>query len=244
VGATSGLRTAAQPPRRLSRWGSAWRRSGSRSRRSSAGGQQAPPGHISFTPRAKKALELSLREVLQFGDDHIGTEHILLGLIREGQGVAAQVLVKRGADLHRVRRQVIQPLHSYEGKESASADARWQQRQAADISSRVSRVESRLSAVEQRVGIEPDTADLDQQIGQVRSERHAADLPIDAKHPGAALLEAPGVAAGQAAGQAPGPSDPAGTSLTHLEEPGPPGTIAFMPLPREHMSGYPACQFG
>jgi ATP-dependent Clp protease ATP-binding subunit ClpC len=84
-------------------------------------GQQAPSGHIPFTPRAKKVLELSLREALQLGHNYIGTEHILLGLIREGDGVAAQVLVKLGADLNRVRQQVIQLLHGYQGKEPASA---------------------------------------------------------------------------------------------------------------------------
>src|SRR5680860_518427 len=78
-------------------------------------GQQAPSGHIPFTPRAKKVLELSLREALQLGHNYIGTEHILLGLIREGEGVAAQVLVKLGADLGRVRQQVIQLLSGYSG---------------------------------------------------------------------------------------------------------------------------------
>jgi ATP-dependent Clp protease ATP-binding subunit ClpC len=81
-------------------------------------GQQAPSGHIPFTPRAKKVLELSLREALQLGHYYIGTEHILLGLIREGEGVAAQVLVKLGADLNRVRQQVIQLLSGYQGKEA------------------------------------------------------------------------------------------------------------------------------
>ncbi len=71
-------------------------------------GQYTPSGHIPFTPRAKKVLELSLREAVQLGHDYIGTEHILLGLLREGDGVAAQVLVKLGADLNRVRQQVIQ----------------------------------------------------------------------------------------------------------------------------------------
>jgi len=80
-------------------------------------GQQQPAGHIPFTPRAKKVLELSLREALQLGHNYIGTEHILLGLIREGEGVAAQVLVKLGADLNRVRQQVIQLLSGYQGKE-------------------------------------------------------------------------------------------------------------------------------
>ena len=83
-------------------------------------GQQAPSGHIPFTPRAKKVLELSLREALQLGHNYIGTEHILLGLIREGEGVAAQVLVKLGADLNRVRQQVIQLLSGYQGKEAVA----------------------------------------------------------------------------------------------------------------------------
>jgi ATP-dependent Clp protease ATP-binding subunit ClpC len=84
-------------------------------------GQQAPSGHIPFTPRAKKVLELSLREALQLGHNYIGTEHILLGLIREGEGVAAQVLQKLGADLNRVRQQVIQLLSGYQGKEAQTA---------------------------------------------------------------------------------------------------------------------------
>ena len=86
-------------------------------------GQQAPSGHIPFTPRAKKVLELSLREALQLGHSYIGTEHILLGLIREGEGVAAQVLQKLGADLNRVRQQVIQLLSGFQGKESTAAGA-------------------------------------------------------------------------------------------------------------------------
>src|ERR671938_1881081 len=84
-------------------------------------GQQSPSGHIPFTPRAKKVLELSLREALQINHSYIGTEHILLGLIREGEGVAAQVLVKLGADLNRVRNQVLQLLSGYPGKEPSSA---------------------------------------------------------------------------------------------------------------------------
>ncbi|MBD8020591.1 ATP-dependent Clp protease ATP-binding subunit [Brevibacterium gallinarum] len=84
-------------------------------------GQQAPSGHIPFTPRAKKVLELSLREALQLGHTYIGTEHILLGLIREGEGVAAQVLVKLGADLARVRQEVIKLISGYQGKEPVGA---------------------------------------------------------------------------------------------------------------------------
>ncbi|HEX2294374.1 MAG TPA: Clp protease N-terminal domain-containing protein, partial [Actinomycetota bacterium] len=84
-------------------------------------GQSPPSGHIPFTPRAKKVLELSLREALQLGHNYIGTEHILLGLIREGEGVAAQVLVKLGADLNKVRQQVIQLLSGYAGSKESSA---------------------------------------------------------------------------------------------------------------------------
>lgn len=76
-------------------------------------GTNEPSGHIPFTPRAKKVLELSLREALQLGHNYIGTEHILLGLIREGEGVAARVLLNLGADLSRVRNQVIQLLSGY-----------------------------------------------------------------------------------------------------------------------------------
>lgn len=83
-------------------------------------GGHPPSGYIPFTPRAKKVLELALREALQLGHKYIGTEHILLGLIREGEGVAAQVLVKLGADLSRVRQQVIQLLSGYEGNDEES----------------------------------------------------------------------------------------------------------------------------
>jgi hypothetical protein len=75
-------------------------------------GSEAPGGHIPFTPRAKKVLELSLREALQLGHNYIGTEHILLGLIREGEGVAARALVGLGAGLDRGRQQVVQLLAS------------------------------------------------------------------------------------------------------------------------------------
>jgi hypothetical protein len=70
-------------------------------------GETSPTGHVPFTPRAKKVLEISLREALQLSHNYIGTEHILLGLVREGEGVAAQVLVKRGAGLSSVRERVI-----------------------------------------------------------------------------------------------------------------------------------------
>lgn len=85
-------------------------------------GSQAPTGHIPFTPRAKKVLELSLREALQLGHNYIGTEHILLGLIREGEGTAAQVLESLGADPQAVRQEVIQLISGYHSsKEPAGA---------------------------------------------------------------------------------------------------------------------------
>jgi len=94
-------------------------------------GGSSPSGHIPFTPRAKKVLELSLREALQLGHNYIGTEHILLGLIREGEGVAAQVLTKLGADLSRVRQQVIQLLSGYSGSGSAGQEGSRKERASA-----------------------------------------------------------------------------------------------------------------
>ena len=138
-------------------------------------GQEAPSGHIPFTPRAKKVLELSLRESRQLGHDYIGTEHILLGLIREGEGVAAQVLVKLGADLNRVRQQVIQLLHVHPGEEPAAPAAASRERGLPpEIADRLNAIGSRLSAAEQRTGTGPDTSELDQQIEQVLRDRHAA----------------------------------------------------------------------
>ncbi|MDK7163837.1 MULTISPECIES: ATP-dependent Clp protease ATP-binding subunit [Winkia] len=85
-------------------------------------GDQPVPGHIPFTPRAKKVLELSLREALQLGHNYIGTEHILLGLIREGEGVAAQVLTNLGADLQTVRHNVVQLLSGYQGGQAEGGE--------------------------------------------------------------------------------------------------------------------------
>jgi ATP-dependent Clp protease ATP-binding subunit ClpC len=141
-------------------------------------GQQAPSGHIPFTPRAKKVLELSLREALQLGHNYIGTEHILLGLIREGEGVAAQILVKLGADLNRVRQQVIQLLHGYPGKEPAGGGARLGKRERArlmdDALGRIAALDRRLAAIERWVGMRPDVDDVDQEIARARREKEAA----------------------------------------------------------------------
>ncbi len=142
-------------------------------------GEQVPSEEIPFTPRSKKVLELALRESLQLRDNYIGPEHILLGLMREGDGVAAQVLIKLGANLNRVRQQVIQLLHGYQGKEPKSA-RRWPQEGApvTEVQARLDAVEGRLTALEQRVGTGPDTSDLDEQIAQVCREKESA---IDAK---------------------------------------------------------------
>jgi Clp amino terminal domain, pathogenicity island component len=135
-------------------------------------GQQAPSGHIPFTPRAKKIMELSLRESLQLGHNYIGTEHILLGLIREGDGVAAQVLVKLGADLNRVRQQVIQLLHGHQVKEPLTAGtAAGGHTLPPGVQTRLDAVEGRLADVEQRVGAGPDTRDLDEEVDRVRRDR-------------------------------------------------------------------------
>jgi ATP-dependent Clp protease ATP-binding subunit ClpC len=107
-------------------------------------GQVAPKGHIPFTPRAKKVLELSLREALQLGHDYIGTEHILLGLIHEGDGVAAQVLAGFGADLNRVRQQVVQLLHGVPGAGFAPGGPD-------DLRERLTTIAARLAVIEQRL---------------------------------------------------------------------------------------------
>jgi len=140
-------------------------------------GQQAPSGHIPFTPRARKVLELSLREALQLGHNCIGTEHILLGLIREGEGVAAQVLVKLGADLTEVRQHVIKllgPLGEESGSTRVDPRQRAERRSVNQDLSRLDAIDARLSAVEQRVGTGPDTGSADQAIEHVRSEKHVA----------------------------------------------------------------------
>ncbi len=133
-------------------------------------GQHAPSGHIPFTARAKKVLELSLRESLQIGQNYVGTEHILLGLIREGDGVAAQVLVRLGADLNRVRQRVIELISGQQPDRGLPQEGV----PVADVQARLDAIEDRLAAVEQQVGTAADTSDLDAQIDTVRGERHAA----------------------------------------------------------------------
>jgi ATP-dependent Clp protease ATP-binding subunit ClpA len=141
-------------------------------------GQEAPSAHIPFTPRAKKVLQLGLREALALDHDYIGTEHILLGLIREGDGVAAQVLANHGADQSRVRQQVIELLRHHAGKSTAGQGIRLNRRMnvrlVEDVRALVESLDRRMAAVERWVGMQPDVADLDQEIGEVRREKEAA----------------------------------------------------------------------
>jgi ATP-dependent Clp protease ATP-binding subunit ClpC len=127
-------------------------------------GKDAPSGHIPFTPRAKKVLELSLRESQQLGHNYIGTEHILLGLIREGQGVAAQVLTSLGADMDRSRQQVIQLLHGYQGEGQGRQGMRLLPASSAVLEDIVARqterittwleaIDARLAAIEGQLGM-------------------------------------------------------------------------------------------
>jgi Clp amino terminal domain, pathogenicity island component len=155
-------------------------------------GKRAPSGHIAFTPRAKKILELSLRESKQLGHGYIGTEHILLGLVREGDGVAAQVLTKMGADLDRVRQQVAQVLQATVLPTTADITVTGQQRarrlltgglrssqlSPRSLSDRAAELEQRLAALESRVGVPPEEDITDPELEQVRRDKESA---IDAQ---------------------------------------------------------------
>ena len=153
-------------------------------------GQQPPSGHIPFTPRAKKVMELAQRESDALGHSYIGTEHLLLGLIREGHGVAAQVLVGLGGDLNSARQQVILLLHGPAGTGAIGARSRRGKREKArlidEALGRFGPVEQRLAAIEHWVGLAPDLDDLDQEIAHVRREKESA---IDSQDfEGAAVL--------------------------------------------------------
>src|SRR5215831_17779700 len=146
-------------------------------------GQQAGPAHIPFTPRAKKVLELSKREALHLGHHYIGTEHILLGVIREGEGPAVQVLINLGGDLDRVRQQVIEVLHGHQGENApglvravlrSGQAGRGKRKLLSQLLDRFDSMESRLSALEGRVGTGPDVRDLDQEIAQVCRDKESA----------------------------------------------------------------------
>jgi len=154
-------------------------------------GQHPEPsgGYAQYTMRAKKALDLSRREALQLGHNHIGTEHILLSLIREGEGPAAQVLLELGADLSRVRQQVLlllgDGMEDDEPDEALAAAARpsvgagpsggvGESKLLTEMLLRIEEMDSRLSGVEQRLGTGPDVRDLELQIAQARREKESA----------------------------------------------------------------------
>ncbi len=145
-------------------------------------GQQDPPrGHVPFTRRAKKTLQLSLREAIALGHAYIGTEHILLGLVREDDGVAVRVLNGLGVDPNRVRQQVIQLVSArriQQEPETGRAAGRGKRKQLSELRGHLDSLEWRLSVLEQRVGTAPDLAQLDREITQIRRARESA---IDAQ---------------------------------------------------------------
>jgi ATP-dependent Clp protease ATP-binding subunit ClpA len=171
-------------------------------------GHEAPaPSHQQYTLRAKRALDMSLREALQLGHHHIGTEHILLGLLREGEGPAAQVLIELGADLKLVRQQVLLLLDGSDDAEGAGQAATGagsgqpeagtpgpgptgaghggttlEGRMFAQILGRIEAMDARLSAVEQQLGSGPDVGDLDGQIAQARQDKESAAGAEDYEH--------------------------------------------------------------
>ncbi len=117
-----------------------------------------------FTDRARRAVVVAQEEARRLDHNWVGTEHILLGLIREGHGVAAQVLDKLGADRNRVRQQVIRLLHGYSAEEPGPARSAGREvGLLPGVQARLEEVEQRLAAIEQRVGTGPDTRDLDEQ---------------------------------------------------------------------------------
>jgi hypothetical protein len=160
-------------------------------------GKGSQSGHIPFTPRAKKVLELSLRESLQLGHDYIGTEHILLGLLREGDGVAAQALVRLGADLNRVREQVIGILAEYQGREPQERERLTVRARPGPLPTALGRQQEifhmladlsrRLNAIEDHLGIRRPTEGG--QAGQAAAPERAAPEPGKVESGGAGARE-------------------------------------------------------
>ena len=173
-------------------------------------GQQAPSGHIPFTPRAKKVLELSLREALQLGHNYIGTEHILLGLIREGEGVAAQVLVRLGADLNRVREQTVLVLRAHKARSERSGLGESAEEEEAEaviprravgrefwlteIQDTLEKITDRLTAIERHLGMTAHPAGQ----GDVPSPEAGEKPEVSSgKNPGASSGEKPEESSGK-----------------------------------------------
>jgi ATP-dependent Clp protease ATP-binding subunit ClpA len=188
-------------------------------------GHEAQSGHIPFTPRAKKVLELALRECQQLGHVNIGTEHLLLGLVREGEGVAAQVLVRLGADLNRVRQQVIATLREHGGETAPEAGPRRGGPRSGhgDLGERLDEALARLGAIESRLAridsrlthIDSGLARIDGRLARVggpgvevaSGEYVASDVEV------ASGDTVPGdepAAGGEAGGREPGEGEPGG----------------------------------
>jgi len=145
-------------------------------------GQAGPAkGHLPFTPRGKKVLQLSLREAIALGHGYVGTEHILLGLIREDEGVATRVLNGLDVDPNTIRQQVIRLVSArqiHQEPRTGRAGGRGKRKQLSALRDQLDSVSWRLSVLEQRVGTTPDVAQLDRDISQIRRDRESA---IDAQ---------------------------------------------------------------
>jgi ATP-dependent Clp protease ATP-binding subunit ClpA len=164
-------------------------------------GEQAQSGHIPFSPRAKRVLELSLREALQLGHNYIGTEHILLGILREGENVGAQVLVRMGTDLNRVRLQVIKLVAPEAEAEAISLgeggppprEVRMARRAASydllvtEVRNSLASITERLTAIERHLGMPVRAEDSGEPSGD------KPDVPGDKpEEPGDKPEEPPG----------------------------------------------------
>ena len=187
-------------------------------------GQQAPSGHIPFTPRAKRVLELSLREALQLGHNYIGTEHILLGLIREGEGVAAQVLTRMGADLDKVRSQVVRLVGTGTSEDADPAGPRTRESVVprrptgrefwlTDVQVSLAKIAERLTAIERHLGISTPPASAPASAPADPGPAPAAAVPKDR------LATAEEVASAEASTAA-SDSPPEGPGETRSGEPG------------------------
>jgi ATP-dependent Clp protease ATP-binding subunit ClpC len=188
-------------------------------------GNKGPSGQMPFTPRAKKVLELSLREAIHFHHDYIGTEHILLGLLREGEGVAVQVLVRQGADLNGVRLHVIQLL-GQEGEAAGVPLAESVTREGAmarpagprefwltEVQDTLAKIVDRLTAIERHLGMTTRPAESGDPPG-----------PEPGDPPGQEPGDPPGQEAGDSPGQEPGDLPGSESGDPPGQEPGdPPG---------------------
>jgi ATP-dependent Clp protease ATP-binding subunit ClpA len=155
-------------------------------------GQAQPTGHIPFTQAAKKTLELALRESQQLGHDYIGTEHLLLGVLRQGDLAAAELLVQRGADLDAVRQKVLELLAAHERERGPGEPVpKVQQRRArytdvlgaTSLSLQLRMISQRLAAIEAKLGIEesPVHAELGRVELEIAEVRQYKEIAMDSQ---------------------------------------------------------------